>query len=306
MVNKSWEITQKHKKYWKIVKTRSPSVARHGHPWTKKRSKNGHFAQRRVFFTLSLGCADVFGRRSCPKRQKTLFLGPRSSSKHALEKVLTSETPCIRVSSWWTIFRQRCCWGCCAKQWAIHISGKLGRSQLQRKTDSQTNVHVPAVVITRHQATPANAGGDWLHPFTEGLVEEPLVCQRQREGDSTQDAEPQVQHLLQGMNAKPTSKHNLFTHFPTETNCEVCKIAKNCSCQTSKTTWDAHGWYRTSNQIRSSSHSHFERRQQIEIAAWICRGWCEISVRIGPGVAHEEQFAAVLAAVKTTQSNSYR
>ena len=47
----------------KIVKTWSPFLARYGHPWTRKRSKIGHFPQRLVF-TLLLGFADDFGRRS--------------------------------------------------------------------------------------------------------------------------------------------------------------------------------------------------------------------------------------------------
>ena len=50
-------------------------------------------------FYTSLGFADVFGRRSYPKRPKVtfspevLFKGPN----HALEKVLTRETPCIYI-----------------------------------------------------------------------------------------------------------------------------------------------------------------------------------------------------------------
>ena len=47
----------------KIVKTWSPFLARYGHPWTRKRSKIGHFPQRLVF-TLPLGFADDFGPRS--------------------------------------------------------------------------------------------------------------------------------------------------------------------------------------------------------------------------------------------------
>ena len=47
----------------KIVKTWSPSLARYGHPRTQKRSKIGHFP-RRIVFTLPLGFADDFGRRS--------------------------------------------------------------------------------------------------------------------------------------------------------------------------------------------------------------------------------------------------
>ena len=47
----------------KIVKTWSSFLARYGHPWTRKRSKIGHFPQRLVF-TLPLGFADDFGPRS--------------------------------------------------------------------------------------------------------------------------------------------------------------------------------------------------------------------------------------------------
>ena len=47
----------------KIVKTWSSFLARYGHPWTRKRSKIGHFPQRLVF-TLPLGFADDFGPKS--------------------------------------------------------------------------------------------------------------------------------------------------------------------------------------------------------------------------------------------------
>ena len=90
-----------------IVKTRSPFLARYGHPRTPKRSENGHFSQRLVL-TVSLGFADVCGRKSCPERTKTPFLGPRSYSKspnHALEKVPTSETPCTHTSALHNMFQ---------------------------------------------------------------------------------------------------------------------------------------------------------------------------------------------------------
>ena len=61
-------------------------------------SQNGPFSPTHCFFTLSMGFADVFGRRSYPKRPKNAFLGPRSYSKgphHALEKVLKNKTPCM-------------------------------------------------------------------------------------------------------------------------------------------------------------------------------------------------------------------
>ena len=44
----------------------SHDIVNHGPP---KRSQNGHFFQS-IVFTLSLGFADVFGRRSHPKRPK--------------------------------------------------------------------------------------------------------------------------------------------------------------------------------------------------------------------------------------------
>ena len=47
----------------KIIKPRTPFLARYGHPWTEKRSENGHFSQR-IVFTLPLGFADDFGPRS--------------------------------------------------------------------------------------------------------------------------------------------------------------------------------------------------------------------------------------------------
>ena len=47
----------------KIIKPRSPFLARFGHPRTQKWSKIGHFFQR-IVFTLHLGFADDFGPRS--------------------------------------------------------------------------------------------------------------------------------------------------------------------------------------------------------------------------------------------------
>ena len=47
----------------KIVKTRTPFLARFGHPRTEKRSENDHFP-RRIVFTFPLGFADDFGPRS--------------------------------------------------------------------------------------------------------------------------------------------------------------------------------------------------------------------------------------------------
>ena len=57
----------------KIIKPRTPFLARFGHPRTEKRSENGLFPQR-IVFTFPLGFADDFRRRSYPKRQKRHFL----------------------------------------------------------------------------------------------------------------------------------------------------------------------------------------------------------------------------------------
>ena len=63
----------------------------------QKKAKNGHFLQRIVFhFPWDLPTFPA--ESSITNAQKRLFLGPKSYSKgpnHALEKVLTSETPCI-------------------------------------------------------------------------------------------------------------------------------------------------------------------------------------------------------------------
>ena len=62
---------------------RTPFLTRYGQLWTQKGP---------------LGFVDVFGRKSYSKRPKKTLFYPRSYSKgpdHALEKVLTSETPGI-------------------------------------------------------------------------------------------------------------------------------------------------------------------------------------------------------------------
>ena len=43
----------------------------------------------------------------------------------------------------------------------------------------------------------------------------------QREGDSLQEAELEVYPLAQRPHAEPTSKHNMFTHFPKDATCDV-------------------------------------------------------------------------------------
>ena len=70
----------------KISKHGLPFLARYGHPWTEKRSENGHFP-RRIVFTFPLGFADVFGRRSYPKHQKTPFLTPGPNPKVLIMRV---------------------------------------------------------------------------------------------------------------------------------------------------------------------------------------------------------------------------
>ena len=84
-----------------FVKTRTPVFARYGHPWTSQNVRKRSFSPTHCFFLhFSLGFTDVVGQRSYPKRPKRHFVCPRSCSKgpdHALEKVLTCETPCISI-----------------------------------------------------------------------------------------------------------------------------------------------------------------------------------------------------------------
>ena len=67
------QIHKKHKKHWENYQNMVSFLARYGHPRTQKKSKIGHFP-RRIVFTFPLEFADVFGRRSYPKRPKTPFL----------------------------------------------------------------------------------------------------------------------------------------------------------------------------------------------------------------------------------------
>ena len=89
------------KKHWETVKTPTPFLARYSQPWTERTSENGHFSRRSVvtFSNLLPAFSDT---RCYSKRLNTPFLGPRSESKgpsHALEKLLTNETPCIQKKS---------------------------------------------------------------------------------------------------------------------------------------------------------------------------------------------------------------
>ena len=89
--------------------------------------------------------------------------------------------------------------------------------------------HVPVVALTRHQSTPAIAADhslpDWLQPFTEGSVEAAPAIESEGRNNSTQDAEPEVPALAQTPNASQ-SKHHLFTNFPKDPKCDVCRMTK--------------------------------------------------------------------------------
>ena len=95
------KIHKNHGKHWEtFIKTWSLFLARYGHPRTEKRSKIGHFSQR-IVFTFPLGFADDFGPKVLSQTPKNAVFRPRSYSKgpnHALEKVLTKETPGIDYS----------------------------------------------------------------------------------------------------------------------------------------------------------------------------------------------------------------
>ena len=99
---KTWSnsLEKKHKtqNIGKIVKTRSPLLARHGHLWTKKKGPKTVIFSNALFFHFPWDLPTFSAESSITNAQKRLFLGPKSYSKgpnHALEKVLTSETPCI-------------------------------------------------------------------------------------------------------------------------------------------------------------------------------------------------------------------
>ena len=83
----------------KIVKTWSSFLARYGHSWTRKKSKIGHFSQR-IVLHISPGIGRRFRPKVLSQTPKKALFGQRSYSKgpnHALEKVLTNETPCICI-----------------------------------------------------------------------------------------------------------------------------------------------------------------------------------------------------------------
>ena len=69
----------------------------------KGRSENGRLS-RRIVLILSLGFADVFGRRSYSKRPKTPLWNRGSCSKGPMERVPTSET--LGMYAWIVIAKQ--------------------------------------------------------------------------------------------------------------------------------------------------------------------------------------------------------
>ena len=44
--------TENTKKHWELVRTRTPFLARYGHPWTQKRSENDHFRDALSFYNV--------------------------------------------------------------------------------------------------------------------------------------------------------------------------------------------------------------------------------------------------------------
>ena len=94
----------KYKKRMKHWETYQNTVSFVGTMWSttkpQKRSENGHLS-RRIVISHSLGFADVFGRRSYPKRPKRCSLTRSPIPKVLIIrwKVLTSETPCKSLLS---------------------------------------------------------------------------------------------------------------------------------------------------------------------------------------------------------------
>ena len=87
----------------KNIKTWSPFLARFGHPRTQKWSKIGHFPQRIVFYVFPGICRRFWPEVLTQTPKKNVVFRPRSYSKgpnHALEKVLTNETPGMCRTCW--------------------------------------------------------------------------------------------------------------------------------------------------------------------------------------------------------------
>ena len=59
MVTIVWTDTNHAGNFGKLVKTRTPFLARHGHPWTPKKSEKGNVS-RRVVFTFFFRVSNVF------------------------------------------------------------------------------------------------------------------------------------------------------------------------------------------------------------------------------------------------------
>ena len=79
------------------VKTWSPSLARYGHPRTEKKVQNWSFFPTHCFYVFP-GICRRFWPEVLTQTPKNAVFRPRSYPKgpnHALEKVLTKETPCI-------------------------------------------------------------------------------------------------------------------------------------------------------------------------------------------------------------------
>ena len=75
-MKRTWENTKKHEKHWDMCQN-TDSFLGHG----PKESPNMAIFPDALFFTLSLGFVDLFGRQSYPKRPKNAFFGQMSYSK---------------------------------------------------------------------------------------------------------------------------------------------------------------------------------------------------------------------------------
>ena len=77
---------------------------------------------------------------------------------------------------------------------------------------------------------------EWLQEFRENLVDDEIPVQGGSHASSSH--EPSLKPTFK--RREDLGKHSVYTHFPKDRNCEICKRTKNYKGPVQKTQWRSH------------------------------------------------------------------
>ena len=169
-------------------------------------------------------------------------------------KVYVKDWTCLSRSNLLKTFQRSCLWENSAKKMAIHTSGKNVKTPNLIKngkiapcecdnlvpiavtgSSSDTDIYGSASDSAEHTKESAPSDRDapqassdrlqdlpeWLEKLTEVLVDTKSTSSGSDRKDPPEPPRPERQHPN-----RSKGKHNLFTHFPKDPNCEICKRKK--------------------------------------------------------------------------------